>query len=132
MTGRLLLIVVVLFATGCSHSRSARPERLASLVLHYTPHHRLVNLQSQPPTETRRVVCVTPLSPLCSAAIYVARHGAGDRTCVGTFSQPAEMLVSGTVYGRSRHADLRGCSSGFPSRMQHAVNRLFAAFIHPP
>jgi hypothetical protein len=131
VTRILVLIGVALLVSSCGHSRSVHPKPSAVMVLRYTPSYLFLGPpQPAPAPETRRLVCIAPLTPLCSDAVHVARHGAGDRTCAGSFRQPPEMIVYGTVYGRPRYTDLRGCSSGFPPRMQHAVTSLFAAFDH--
>ena len=126
----LAVIGVALLAASCSHSSAPpppKPKLAAKLELEYTPGYSLFR-DLPPPAETRHLTCDLPLTPLCAAAVHVARHGAGDRTCVGTGSQPADIEVSGIVYGRERDTDLRGCWAGFPPRMQRAVNTLFAAF----
>jgi hypothetical protein len=127
----VVLIGVALLAANCGHSRSVHPKPLAVIVLQYTPSYLLLGPPlPAPPLQTRRLICVAPLTPLCSAAVRVARHGTGDHECVGMGRHPPEMIAYGSVYGRARYADLRGCSKGFPLVMQQAVTKLFAAFDH--
>jgi hypothetical protein len=125
----LVLIGVALLAVSCGQSRSTHPKPLAVIVLQYTPSYPLTPQPAPPPPQTRRLVCIAPLTALCSAAVRVARHGAGDHICEGSLRQPPDMIVYGATYGRPRYADLRGCTTGFPPLMQHAVTRLFAAFV---
>jgi hypothetical protein len=124
-----VLIGLALFACSCGHSRSVHPKPSAVIVLQYTPAYRLLGPpHPAPAVQTRRLVCISPLTALCSAAVRVARHGTGFRTCAGMGTAPPEMIVYGSVYGRPRYADLKGCTRGFPALMQLAVSRLFDSF----
>jgi hypothetical protein len=68
VTRILVLIGVALLASSCGHSRSVHPKPSAVIVLQYTPSYLLLPAQPAPAPETRRLVCIAPLTPLCSAA----------------------------------------------------------------
>jgi len=125
----LVLIGVALLAASCGHSHAVHPKPSAVIVLQYAPaYHLLGRPHPVPAAQTRRMVCFSPLTPLCTAAVHVAKHGTGDRQCAGIGTAPPELVVYGSVHGRPRYADLKGCTRGFPVLMQHAVSHLLDSF----